>query len=1544
MNNLDRGVRALETLLTTRGLPLLDTDQRTALAAWPGWGVFAPAFDSDAAVRENVAGLVDKIGTGTMADVIKATATSFYTPKWLVKRLFSLLSAHGTTSGRVLEPGCGNGRFMMVEPGYEWTGVEADPITAMIASSLNPGADIRTGKLEDVHLSPESFDAVIGNVPFSAGAIHDRFGHYAPTLHDYFLRRSIAALKPGGIAVLIISTGFMERPAELDDARIVGAVRLPSGTFVGTAVPADIIVVRKDDGQDAPSVNTEPMGYGMRTLTRSPYFAQNPQMVAGEHRESSHYAVDFTVHSDSPGEDSVAAIELLAEVVRALPAPLDVAGPVFDEIIDDQVDGSFRIAPDGSITRRDMGQDVPVRPSAELTSLIELRDLAIELIRADASAAREARDFDAVTVNADLRARVLSAYSAYAEAFGPLNRGTMHEGPEDPETGEPKLSWRRPTMGGFAKDPEYMTVMALENYDQDHGTASPAAILTRAVNRPARIVDHVANAAEALSVSRGEVGKLDLDRVASLTGRDLHTVTTELADLGLIYPDPVTGGRWTLADDYLSGDVRSKLSLARTAAKVDPSYQANVTALEQAMPDQAGPESIIVRLGAPWVPAKYIRDFTSQVLGLVNGLSITAMPAIGAWEVSEKRYSRGDDNHKWAAYSTSRATARDILNAALNAGTITIWDDKHVDGKVRKVRNVPETMAAQAKMDLMNEEMSTWVWEDAERADDLVRIFNETFRSHAPRSHSGDHLTFPDLADDAHELWPWQRSVIDRVVSTPAVMCAHPVGSGKTLSILGSVMSLRRFGIANKPMVTVPGHLLEQISREARQAFPTGKFLIATKEDLSPSRRRLFAARCATGDWDAVILTHESFTSIPAPAWAQEQYIVGEQDSLLSRVGDVHAKKVSAAIRSMERKVAKARENISDDSALTFDQLGIDYIAVDEAAQFKRLPISSRADGFSLGASKRALDLLIKIRMISSDRPHVALFTGTPWSNSLAETFVWQTYLQPERLRQMNVDTFDAWAAMFVQYETSVEVSPEGSSFRMNTRPSRVSNVRTLMGMFSEVCDLLDSSSLPIKRPDAQYHTVKVEPGPAQSDFVAHLAERADLLRAGGVSPKDDNMLLICGQGRTVALDPRLVDLDEDSPKIEEVARRIADVHERTSDIDYGRGRPGAFQLALCDLGTPGKGGSRTYGRLKKRLVELGMKPASIRFVHEAPSDKARAALFAACRDGSVSVLIGSTSKVGIGTNIQDRLVALHHVDAPWRPSDVVQREGRGLRPGNLNDAVEIYRYVTEGTFDAYTWQTLQRKAAFIHSLVNGHVDVDTMDDIGEQVLSFGEVKAAAAGNPLLLEQATLQSRARTLRMLRASHRKHVTSMHTRASTLKMEASAARNLARAITEATSGTNLREYETSDEIAQWLITSALSGAHLGQFGLNVSRGEGDMLWRIGRTEQRVHVEYVTRSIKREVLLDFTISVDVLTDDEALSRVKAGMTKRVRKLAGEPDRLLVAAQEKEDERASLEVAANGMTFEDDGELARVLNDLARIDAEIAGHADPERELTAA
>lgn len=1597
MTNLAAQLAAVELAWTIPDGRQPSADERDTLAAFMGWGGLARAFDGaptgqwlDAADR-----LDEALPAHALAAARDQVDTSFFTPAPVADAVWQLLDAAGFRGGRALEPGCGAGAFMITAPSHldiQWTGVELDPTSVRIARLLHPDAEILEGRMETTPLRDDWFDIAIGNVPFSSVHVYDKEGR-GGKLHNYFAQRAVAAVRPGGYVVLITSRHALDAkqglPTEIDGwdgASFVGAVRLPSGAFVeaGTQTVTDIIVIRKNDDQWARppfpfTKNTtwdrSSSGYGYygysaarevdqrivitdrtpsaaegSTATVAAYWDEHREHIAGDMLATGYEKAALTVRSQNPREDIDRAVRALSAILPPLGTTAAVAS--LDDVVladaDGRKEGSFHLI-DGKMHRVEAGTLVAVRGSAELAALVSLRDLALNLLELES---------DTSTPDAAIavpRADTLAAYEAYVARFGRLNRGTLVEGKIDEETGLPALSWRRPAMGGFRRDPDSALVMALEVFDQESGEAGPAPILLRRVNRLPERIERVGTPAEALAVALGESGKADLDRIAGLL--ELPDEASAAEALGdLVYR---VGGRYLPAAEALSGNVRHKLARARAAAgNGDPEAARYAAALENVMPADLGAGEIDITLGSPFVTPDDISAFLKDVLG-ARWPKVSHTAAQALWEVEASSFEPGP----LMEWGVPQLDPGKLVEAGLNNRLPEVFDQEWRGDRLVRVRNPQASAAANTKLELIRDRFSTWVWEDAERAARIATAYNEALNSHVPRVYDGSGLTFPGLAE-GFTPWAHQRAAVERIVSSERCLLAHPVGAGKTSEMVMGARTLRQFGLANKPMIVVPNHLLDQIAREAQQVYPTGRFLIATKDDLARDARRLFAARCATGDWDAVIITHSAFGSIPLRPEIERDWIEQQKSDLrwaLMSESDGRsrgAKAIARAVRSLDAKISKLRSGKNDPDAIYFDQLGVDYLMVDEAHLFRRLDTgsTSRDNGMGSGSSKRATDLLMKIETLAGSKPGapvVSLFTGTPWSNTLAETWVWQRYLQSDALDAAGLLQFDAWVSAFIRYETSIEVAPDGSGFRMHRRPVGVVNAPELKMLLGQVADIIDPESLGLVRPEHEVVNVTVPATPGQADYVKNLADRADAIRSGGARREDgdgdDNMLLVCNDGRKVALDPKLVGLTESSAKIDRAAELIAEAYHQNAARTFGNHPvPGGFQLAFMDLGTPHPGDTQTYGRLRRAVVDRGVPAHAVRFVHEATTDKARAALFAACRDGEVALLIASTAKAGMGTNIQTRLTHLWHIDAPWLPSDVVQRDGRAVRPGNLSGTVRITRLVTEGTFDAYMWQALERKSRSFDALYATGATAREIEDVSGATMSYGEVKALASGNPLLLDQAKVRAEVKQLQVMRAMHLQGVNRAAGFATELEKTAAGARHRADLLTEArkhvTAATD--RDGTASTLAQ-SIRRLWQSKDLPTYGVY-----GD---RIDYRGIRLHVEPLRRQQGAPALGTVTLHADYRSfadvtrggkeirrsAETVAARILDDVDHRLDTIDSQVASLHRNAASYDAQAAEQRAAAEGAHFDQEPQLRAAVTRLAEIDAAIAEDA---REAVAA
>ena len=1388
-----RCIAALTALKETgEGTPA--PEQRAALAGWGGWGPLAKAFNYDhTQTWQDIATQVGGLLTGEEYSTARdACDTAFYTPPLVTQAMWDMVQALGFTGGKALEPGCGGGNFIAAAPAglpIDWTGVEADQISARIAQLQHPHAKIIGRRLEKTALRYGGYDLAIGNVPFSKVEPYDPNAPGGLSTHNYFIWRALSAVRPGGLVALVTSRWTLD--AEEGDQRkalaqlgsFIGALRLPGGALKqgGTEAVTDIVVFRRsidgDPGLSLAWLEDVRFPVGLHTGV-SAWFVRNPDMILGElaDRGGDRYGMTLDVippaGQDLPDLVAGGCARLAAGAAEAGLAMTRRGGDTID--LDDAEgaanlawDGKFTLhASSGLVTQQRDGRQQPARAGEELVMLVRLAVAADKLFAAEADQGMGANARERIRQDA------MRQYQAYKARYGYLNRSDLSSKP-DPD-GEPgDLIWtrRRPRLGGFRADPRFVTTLALEVWDDDAQTGVPAPILFRHLNVQAERKTSTDDPAEALALALDAVARPDLEVIAGLLGCDVAAVPGKLD--GLIWEDPGTG-EYVTAEDYLSGNVRAKLAAARAAARAaaetDPGRWAkHVAALEAVQPDDLGPDDISAQLGSPWIPTDVIHQFICGLLGAPpRRVEVRFVPLTSAWEVKADPAARKVPAAT-AEWGTLRVNAFDLIEDSLNGTMPVVYD--YVDDT--KIRNQQETALAADKIRDLQERFGEWLWDDPDRAAQLARIYNDRFNSIRVRSYDGSLLSFPGLTlPPGWSLYQSQRDMVWQSVCEPATLCGHTVGAGKTSIMVATAMTLRRLGLARKPAMIVPNHLLEQETAEARRLYPGAKILMVTREDLTKERRRAFAAKVGAQDWDLILMTHQQFLALPVSAGLQADYLadlIGQFDEAMQEESLENSRAAKQLAGRRKRLVAR-HEMLLDserDIGVTFEQTGIDYVMVDEAHLYKNLEMVARSEGFNTSGSKRADDLLMKLNYLRDRNPDGrcgSLFTGTPISNSLAELHVLFRYLAPGMLALQGITAFDSFAAQYIRYATKTEVAPDGSGFRQNRRPDRYTNLPELRSILGRFASIRTRADLQLAGPQVRVMNAPSEPQPQLSEFTATLVERADKIRSGGVKPDEDNMLAICGDGRRAALDLRLVGIEPEGPgKLEDAARRIAAIYHMTKTNLYpdpsGQTvtdpRRGALQLVFCDQGTPKAktGDTQVYGRLRAMLIGEGVPAGKIAFVHQAKTHGDRAALFARCRTGEISVLIASTEKAGTGVNIQARLAAIHHLDAPWRPADVEQRDGRGDRPGNGNPALLVYRYVTEGSFDAYMWQALERKQRFIGQILNGDPAVREVEDAGNPaLLSYGELKAIATGQPLLMELSEVNSKIARLRNAKSGH------------------------------------------------------------------------------------------------------------------------------------------------------------------------------------------------
>jgi N12 class adenine-specific DNA methylase len=1438
--------------------------EQTVLSRWAGWGGLPEVFDDRkteyAKEREELRGL---LSPAEWNEGRRNTLNAHYTDPRVVQSVWKAVEDLGFDGGRVLEPGSGSGTFIgFAPPGADMVGVELDSTTAAISRALYPHATIRNESFAKTRLPAGSFDATVGNVPFGQFSLTDRVHNPGQkmSIHNHFIVKSLAMTKPGGVVALLTSRYTLDaqsprdrkRMAEMGD--LIGAVRLPTGSHSktsGTDVIEDVLIFRRREPGAAPLtpqdwINSSEHDIDGHQITVNDYFTAHPDNVLGElHAEPGQYGTgSLIVKGDRDMPGLAAALDRITEQAKADGATATPRMTDLHALVDADTarhEGHIAAHDDGTFTQAAQGTavpfDVPDKQAEELRGLIGMRDTLTSLLTAEAASVSDSPQIKA------LRADLNDQYDAYVKRYGPINRYTLTK------TG----ARNAPGQGGFRRDPMSAIVRALEVYNPETGKAVKTDIFTKRASSPREIPTHADSPADALALCLDTYGEVNLLEIAKMLGVGETAARHQLGDLVFEQP-PLTDAEhtaaWTamredhggLADEnvpadridlssvgesvraegalepaaaYLSGNVRRKLAAAKAAAAHDDRFAPNVAALEKVIPTDLGVDEVDGRLGAAWIPADDVKAFMVDLLHDGNDRYNSVQVATsggGIWTVKG-----GDHGNKATEqWGTSRKSAGELIAAMLEQKPIRVTDT--IDGK--SYPNLEETLAAQAKADELQERFSEWLFEDSDRTKRLLRSYNDQFNAIRLRSYDDMPRVFPGMAD---RFVPrdHQVSAVNRIVSEPTALLAHVVGAGKTAEMAMGAAELRRLGMAKKPAIVVPSHMLEQFTREYLQIYPNAKILAAGTDDLGGDKRREFVARAATGQWDCVILTKDAMQLIPMSPEATEAYIAREMATMRAQLEAAQAEGGDAAqqatVKKMEKAVISAEEALraklekTKDAGVSFEQTGIDYLFVDEAHQYSNLRTVSNIQGAGATGSGIATDLHMKIEHLRANNAsgRVATFaTGTPIRNTVTQAYIMQRFLRPDLLKEAGINSFDQWAATFGQTVDEMELKPEGTGFRQTTRFAKFRNVPELLRLFQIFADVKTAEDLNLPTPKLEGGEVDNVVVPSTDELkatMAELAQRADDYRNGkpqkrenaaGTGEVEDMMLLISMDGRKAAM--------RQSDKLDIAADKMFAIWEKTKnkpvpkDLDDPTAGddppPGGLQIVFSDMFTPGGTGAddfNAYEALRQKLADRGMDPTTIRFMHDAKNDRQKAELFAAARNGQVSVLIGSTEKMGVGTNVQRRAVALHHLDAPWRPSDLEQRDGRIMRQGNANDTISIHRYVTEGSFDAYMWQTLERKKKFIDQIMRGTLDQREIEDVGETALSYAEVKALATGNPLLLHKATVDTTIGKLSRLERTHNRTQTNLRRDVTNYRAKAEAddehATHLTRAITKRTDTT-------------------------------------------------------------------------------------------------------------------------------------------------------------
>ena len=1354
---------------------LATPEEQEILSRYVGWGGLADCFEETSPHYEELKSLLD---SEEYAAARASTLTAFYTPPVVIRGIYKALAQMGFTQGNILEPSCGTGNFLGLLPaemaGSKAYGVELDSISGRIAGQLYQNASISVNGFETVQMPDSFFDIAIGNVPFGDFKVLDkRYDKHHWLIHDYFFGKTLDKVRPGGIVAFITSKGTLDKENSAvrrylaQRADLIGAIRLPDNTFkrnAGTEVTSDIIFLQKRDhitdlDQDWVHLDTDENGIRMNS-----YFVQHPEMILGDMvMESTRFGPDSACKARE-GED---LSQQLANAIQFLQAEIK---PYELEELDEGEDHSIPADPtvknfsytvvDGQVYYRENSLMHPVEVSVtaenRIRGMIELRECVRRLIE------YQTEGYPDEDIAAEQQ-KLNVLYDSFTAKYGLINsRGN-------------KLA--------FSEDSSYCLLCSLEVLDEQGNLKRKADMFTRRTIRPHVAVTSVDTASEALAVSISEKARVDMDYMAELSGKSPEELEKELA--GVIYrdircaenpedilPSLADLSRYPLvtADEYLSGKVRQKLRMAKAFLEVAPDNQKetarrNVEALEAVQPQDLGAGEIGVRIGANWVPIEVYQQFMVELLTpnyyVRDRIKILRSEATGQWSIREKNADRSNVK-AITTYGTKRMSAYHILEQTLNQRDVRVFDYiEDENGKKKPVLNKKETAIAQDRQELIKQKFAEWIWKDIDRRELLCRVYNETFNGVRPREYDGRHIRFEGMNPEI-SLRPHQINAIAHILYGGNTLLAHEVGAGKTYEMVAAAMEMKRLGLCTKSLIVVPNHITEQWAAEWLQLYPSANILVATKKDFETQNRKKFCSRIATGDYDAIIIGHSQFEKIPMSLERQQAILERQIEEILEGIEQAKAQKaerytvkqMERTRKSLETRLAKLNDQSRKDDTVTFEQLGVDRLFIDESHYFKNLFLATKmrnVGGIAQTEAQKSSDLFMKTQYLDelTGGRGVIFATGTPISNSMVELYTIQRYLQYRLLQEMGLVHFDDWAGSFGETVTAIELSPEGTGYRAKTRFAKFYNLPELMAAFKEVADIQTADMLCLPVPKANFHTEVIQPSELQKEMIRGLAERAEKIRAGGVDPHVDNMLRITNDGRKLALDMRLIQpLAPDDPngKVAVCARNVFRIWEQTKEKR-------SAQLVFCDLSTPTTDGSfSVYDDLKKKLMDAGIPEEEIAFIHTADSEAKKKELFSKVRAGQVRVLLGSTAKMGAGTNVQDKLIALHDLDCPWRPSDLQQRLGRIVRQGNENEEVEIYRYVTEGTFDAYLYQLVENKQKFIAQIMTSKAPVRVADDVDETALSYSEIKALATGNPLIIEKCNLDMEVARLNMLKASH------------------------------------------------------------------------------------------------------------------------------------------------------------------------------------------------
>ena len=1348
---------------------LATPQEQEVLSRYVGWGGIPNAFDkNNAEWASEYRELYDTLTPEEYDAARSSTLNAFYTSPTVINAMYEALGNMGLKQGNILEPSCGVGNFMGLIPesmaASKMYGVELDSISGRIAKQLYQKNEIAVQGFETMDYPESFFDCVIGNVPFGAYKVTDRkYDRHNFMIHDYFLAKSIDLVRPGGVVAVVTSSGTMDKqnPAVREylanRADLLGAIRLPNNAFLrnaNTGVVADILFFQKRDRislekPDWVELGTTPEGY-----TVNSYFAKHPEMVLGEFTtESTQYGKQEVTVKAIPGmnladqlKEAVSHIhgtieewELedseLEDVIQSIPADPAVKNFSFTNV-------------EGKVYYRENSRmnlvELPKVTAERVLGMIEIRNVTQELINL------QLNDGSMEEIRT-VQGRLNKVYDSFTAQYGLISSNANRR--------------------AFNQDSSYCLLSSLEILDDKGNLERKADIFTKRTIKKAEPVTSVDTASEALAVCIGEKARVDLTFMAQLMDSTEDKVTEELT--GVIFKNPLNGV-WETADEYLSGNVREKLEMAEISAANDQSYAINVEALKRVQPKDLDASEIEVRLGATWIKPEYINQFMGEIFHtpgyrLGKTINVTYVEINGQWNISGKTQDFGNPLIT-STYGTGRANAYRLLEDALNLKDTKIYDTVEEDGKEKRVLNKKETMLAQQKQEMIKDAYKEWIFKDMERREDICRTYNELFNSIRPREYDGSHIQFVGMTPEI-TLMPHQKNAIAHILYGDNTLLAHCVGAGKTFEMIAAGMESKRLGLAQKCLYVVPNHLTEQWGNDFLRLYPGANVLVATKKDFEPANRKKFCSRIATGEYDAIIIGHSQFERIPLSRERQIQTINRQIEDITFAIEDAAnedgthftVKQMEKTKKTLLAKLEKLNDQTRKDDVVTFEQLGVDRLFVDESHYYKNLFLYTKmrnVAGISQTDAQKSSDMFMKCQYLDeiTGGKGVTFATGTPISNSMTELYTIMRYLQYGTLQKMGLGHFDAWAASFGETVTAIELSPEGTGYRAKTRFARFYNLPELISLFKETADVQTADMLNLPVPEAEYINEVLKPSEVQQEMVSSFAERAEIVRNGGVDATVDNMLKITNDGRKCALDQRLLNdmlPDDDDSKVNRCVKNAFEIWQETSDQK-------STQLIFCDLSTPKNDGSfNVYDDVREKLVEKGIPREEIKFIHEASTEAKKAELFAKVRAGEVRILLGSTPKLGAGTNIQDRLIALHHLDCPWKPSDLEQQEGRILRQGNQNPKVKIFRYVTENTFDSYMWQILENKQKFISQIMTSKSPVRACEDVDDAALSYAEIKALATGNPYIKEKMDLDIQVSKLKLMKANHTSQIYRLET---------------------------------------------------------------------------------------------------------------------------------------------------------------------------------------